>query len=250
MNKGYGQYCPLALAAEILCQRWMVLVISRIIDGCETFSEIHRGVPLISPSMLSKRLVELEDAGILERRQRSGRTGYTYHPTEAGRGLERIIMDMSVWGQQWARDMSLEDLDPGFLAWSMHLRLDGKSMPAGRTVLEFDFSGVPGRTHRFWLVNEDGKIEMCLKHPSFETDVLVEGDLRTFVECWRGFRDLREEISARRIKLTGPRELRRAFPDWLLQSSLAPHERKRAGPERRLYEQAVASGQEQVGSAA
>jgi len=235
MAKGYGQYCPLALAAEILGQRWTILVISRVIDGCTTFSEIHRGVPRISPSMLSKRLVELEDAGILVRSRNGHGSTATYAVTQAGRDLEAIIMDIAVWGQHWARDMTDEDLDPGFLAWSMHMRLDGGKMPPGRTVLEFDFSGAPRGTHRFWLLNEDGVVNMCLKHPGYETDVLVEADLQTFVECWRGIRDLRYEIESRRIRLTGPRELKRAFPDWLMLSALSPFARKRPGRERTLY---------------
>jgi len=105
----------------------------------------------------------------------------------------------------------MDDLDPGFLAWSMHLRLDGAAMPAGRTVLQFEFSGALTDFRRFWLVATDGKIDMCLKHPGFETDLLIEADLRTFVECWRGFRDLKKQVNAGNIRITGPRELKKAF---------------------------------------
>lgn len=152
MRRGYGQYCPLALAAELLCRRWTVLVVSRLLDGCTTFNEIHRGVPRISPALLSQRLAELEDAGIVRRRAR-GRNGHFYELTEAGRDLDDIIMKMAIWGQQWARDMDMDDLDPGFLAWSMHTRLNTTEMPPGRTVLQFEFSGAPadcrqiGRAH-------------------------------------------------------------------------------------------------------
>ena len=234
MKRGYGQYCPLALASELLGQRWTVLVISRVIDGCTTFNEIHRGLPRIAPSMLSRRLVELEDAGIISRRKRKGRTTYTYHPTAAGKDLEDIIENMSIWGQHWARDMSMDDLDSAFLAWSMHLRLNTEAMPPGRTVLEFDFANPPEGNERFWLVNEDGDVDMCLKHPGFDTDLLVESNLRRFVETWRGFRDLGEELRSGQITLTGPRQLKRAFPTWLLLSTFAPYARKRPGLERRL----------------
>lgn len=234
MAKGYGQYCPLALAAELLCRRWTILVVSRLIDGCTTFNEIHRGVPRISPSLLSQRLAELEDAGLLTRRRQKAQRGYTYHLTEAGRDLDDIIMQLAVWGQHWARDMTYDDLDPGFLAWSMHTRLDGEAMPPGRTVLQFEFAGAPADCRRFWLVNTDGVVDMCLKHPGFETDLLIEADLKIFVEAWRGFRDLRQEIRAGRIRVTGPSQLRKAFPDWLRLSALAPFERRRAGAECRL----------------
>ena len=105
-------------------------------------------------------------------------------------------------------------------------------MPPGRTVLAFEFSGAPRDCRRFWLVNEDGNIDMCLKDPGYEVDVYIRSDLRCFVEAWRGIRDLRAEIRARRIELIGARELVRRFPDWLKLSGLAVYPRKRAGRER------------------
>ncbi|MBX2820570.1 MAG: helix-turn-helix transcriptional regulator [Rhodothermaceae bacterium] len=234
MQKGYGQYCPLAIAMELLGQRWTVLVISRIIDGCHTFNEIHRGVPKISPSLLSQRLNDLIEHGIVRKEKQPGKNTFNYYVTEAGQDLEGIIMNIAVWGQHWGRDMKMEDLDPAFLAWSMHTRINSSAMPPGRTVLEFEFTGIPHELNRFWLVNTDGNVDMCLKHPGMETDLLITADLKTFVEAWRGLRDLRAEINERQINLTGPSELRKAFPDWLLLSSLAPYARKRAGEERAL----------------
>jgi hypothetical protein len=130
--------------------------------------------------------------------------------------------------------MDMDDLDPGFLAWSMHLRIDGDRLPPGRTVLQFEFSGAPPDCRRFWLVCTGGNIDMCLKHPGFETDLLIEADLRRFIETWRGFRDLKAEIRAGHIRLTGPAALANAFPGWLKLSSLAPYERLRIGRERRI----------------
>jgi len=237
MSRGYGQYCPLALSVELLCQRWTVLVISRLLDGFTKFNEIHRGVPRISPSLLSQRLQELEDAGIIKRKKLKGQKGYSYHLTAAGKDLNGIVDQMAVWGQQWARDMEHEDLDPAFLAWSMHLRMNSSAMPPGRTVLQFEFSGTPREFKRFWLVNNDDTVEMCLKNPGYEPDLCVNADIRLFIEAWRGFRDLRKEINARRIRLTGPADLKKAFPDWLLLSSLSPFERLRGGREARLARQ-------------
>ena len=233
MKTGYGQYCPLALAAEVLCERWTILVISRIIEGCTTFSDIHRGLPRVSPSLLSRRLGELVDTGVIQRRPLKGRRGYSYHLTEAGADLRDLVMGMAIWGQRWARDMKMEDFDPAFLAWSMHLRLNVEAMPPGRTVLEFDFSGAR-EASRFWLINEDGKVDMCLKHPGFDSDIVVASDLRLFVEAWRGIRDMREEIQRGRIKLDGPRHLKRAFPQWMQLHVLASYSRKRRGREYRL----------------
>jgi hypothetical protein len=128
----------------------------------------------------------------------------------------------------------MDDLDPGFLAWSMHMRLDTERMPPGRTVLAFEFTGAPRDCRRFWLVNEDGSVDMCLKDPGYEVDVHVRSDLRRFIETWRGIRDLRAEIRARRIELIGAQALVRKFPEWLRLSGLAVYPRQRPGRESSL----------------
>lgn len=234
MGRSYGQYCPLALAAEMLCERWTLLIVSRLIDGCCKFNEIHRGVPRISPSLLSQRLARLEREGLVVRRAANGAKARTYELTPAGRELGPIIMDLAVWGQHWARDMHSADLDPAFLAWSMHLQLDTSRMPPGRTVLEFEFSGAARDCRRFWLVNEDGKVDMCLKDPGYEATLRIHSDLRVFIEAWRGMRDLRSEIRARRIRVVGPAALCKELPGWLKLSSLAAHPRRLPGRETRL----------------
>lgn len=234
--KGYGQYCPLALATELLCRRWTILVISRLMDGCSTFGAIHQGIPRISPSLLSTRLSELEHANLIQRRKVPGSCRFQYELTEAGSDLTGIVDQLAIWGQHWARDNEMDDLDLAFLAWSMHLRIDSAVMPSGRTVMQFEFSGVPTDFRRFWLVNANRKVEMCLKDPGFETNLLIRSDLRGFVETWRGFRDLKEEIRCRRIRLSGPKDLKDAFPNWLLLSGLAPYQRKNGGKEMRLSE--------------
>ncbi len=225
MKSSYGQYCPLALAVELLSRRWTILVISRLLDGCCQFNEIHRGIPRISPSLLTQRLTELEDYGLLERRKLKGQRGYSYHLTEGGLALEHIVMDMAIWGQHYARDMNNEDLDPAFLAWSMHLRMNTEMMPDGRTVIEFLFTGVPHELDRFWIVNLDGKVEMCLKNPGYEADVFVFADILDFIEVWRGFKDIHKQIRAQKIKLRGSPDHIKAFPDWLRLSALAKYKR-------------------------
>jgi DNA-binding HxlR family transcriptional regulator len=234
MRRGYGQYCPLALAAELLCERWTLLIVSRLIDGCSQFNEIHRGVPRISPSLLAQRLERLEHSGLVVRGPARKGAARTYKLTPAGLALDSIIEQLAIWGQQWARDMTDDDLDPGFLVWSMHMRLDTSSMPPGRTTLEFEFTGAPADCRRFWLVHHRGIVDMCLKDPGYEVDLKVEADLRLFIEAWRGIRDLRKEIQAKRIRVIGPAALRAALPQWLRLSSLAPVPRQRAGREQRV----------------
>lgn len=234
MSLGYGQYCPLALAAELLCRRWTLLVISRLLDGCSGFNEIQRGIPRISPSLLSLRLKELEDYGLVRRDKLPSTKGYSYHLTAGGLALESIVTDLAIWGQQWARELKTDDLDPSFLAWSIHLRVDASAMPAGRTVIEFIFSGAANGCQRFWLINNNDKVDMCLKNPGYETDLYVRADLLRFIEVWRGFRDLKPQIASNKIRLDGPPVLVQAFPKWLLLSALAKYERRKPGRERDL----------------
>jgi DNA-binding HxlR family transcriptional regulator len=241
MKRSYGQYCPLALATELLCERWSLLIVSRVADGCRHFNDIHRGVPRISPSLLAQRLRVLERAGVIARKSTNGAKP-EYVLTSAGEALTPIIDALAIWGQHWARDMVRDDMDPAFLVWSMHLRLDTDRMPKGRTVLQFDFSGAPREPRRFWLVHEDGQVEMCLKDPGFEVTVWVESDLRVFIEAWRGIRDLRKEMRAQRIKVRGPAHSRRELPHWLLGSALAPYPRRYAGEERRRFKTRTDSG--------
>jgi DNA-binding HxlR family transcriptional regulator len=224
--KGYGQYCPLALAAELLCERWTLLVISRIIDGCTRFNEIHRGVPKISATLLSQRLSQLEQAGLIIRKPLASGRGHSYELTDAGRDLDPIIMSLAAWGQKWSRDMEHEDMDPAFLAWSMHTRINVAAMPEGRTVMEFAFSGWQKGFIRFWLVTEDGQVDMCLKHPGYDVDLTISANIRRFIETWRGFRDLRQEIAGGHVRLDGPPAYRAALPDWLMLSALSTFKRE------------------------
>jgi DNA-binding HxlR family transcriptional regulator len=234
MSTGYGQYCPLSLASELLCKRWTVLVLSRVMEGCTRFNAIQRGVPRMSPSLLSRRLNELERAGVLHAHRGASAPWREFHLTPAGEELRPLIYGMAVWGQRWAREMRVEDLDPAFLVWSMHTRVDESVMPAGRTVVQFRFSGAPIDARRFWLVSEDGATEMCLKDPGFDVDVLVTANLRVFVETWRGFRDFQTELRAGRIRLSGPRTLCERIPRWLRLHVLAHVPRVRPGREQRL----------------
>jgi len=230
----YGQYCPLALAAEVLCERWNLLILARINDGACRFSAIHRGVPKISATLLARWLEALEAAGLLLRTPLETGRGRHYQLTEAGQDLAPLIDGIAVWGQKWARDMRIDDLDPEFLLYSLHKRLNCRAMPAGQTVIEFQFSGAPTSCRMFWLVHCDGVVDMCLKHPGFDVDLVVRSDLRRFIECWRGIRELRREIASGAIAVEGPGALVKQVPDWFLLSAFAGIERKRAGAEKGL----------------
>ena len=226
MPGGFGQFCPLALASEVLTQKWMLLILRELAAGSVRFSDIRRGVPRISPSLLKARLDVLERAGVVERSgDAADPPGYVL--TEAGRELKPVLTAIGAWGQRWARDIGPEDLDPGWLVWNMRRRLDVAKMPPGRLVLQVTFTDTPASQRRFWLVRDGGDVEVCLKPPGFEVDVGLETSVRVLAEVWRGLRPLRPEIAGGRIRLTGAADLRRALPDWLMLSVYAPIARRR-----------------------
>ncbi len=152
--------------------------------------------------------------------------GHAYELTDAGRDLDPIIMSLAAWGQKWSRDMETDDLDPAFLAWSMHTRINVDVFPAGRVVLEFVFSGTDKGLSRFWLVVMDGQVDMCLKHPGHDSDLTVRANIKRFVEAWRGFRNLEREIANGQILVEGRKDYCKALPGWLMCSALAPFKRE------------------------
>lgn len=240
MASRYGQYCPLSLATEVLGERWTILIVMQLAEGVTRFNDLLRALPKLSPSTLTARLRSLEDADLVARHTTA--KGVEYLITSGGKELEPILMDLALWGQRWARDMEPDDLDPEFLAWSIHNRLDVSVMPEGRVAVEFEFSGVPaGLCSRFWILKQQDSVDVCIQHPGFEIDLRVSSDLRRFVEAWRGVRSLDAELASGRIRLDGPRELRRGFPRWLLLSAAAHVPRKRPGKERTTFRRSVAA---------
>jgi DNA-binding HxlR family transcriptional regulator len=214
----YGQFCPVAKTSELLCERWAPLIVRELLLGSRRFSEIQRGVPTISPALLSKRLRQLEAGGVIGRR-RSGRPDYSL--TEAGEELAPIIEAMGAWGQRWARSTYTPDeLDPGFLMWDMRRNLRPAGLGPERTVVEFRFARVPAGRSAYWLVVDAG-VDLCLVDPGHPVDLLVRADLRSLTEVWMGDLTMGQALDAGAVELAGPRSLVRRFPDWLGQHPLA-----------------------------
>jgi DNA-binding HxlR family transcriptional regulator len=141
---GYRQFCPVAKAAEIVAERWTPLVLRELLCGSRRFADLHRGVPLMSRALLTQRLRQLEDAGIVQSTPKARGRGREYALTQAGRELRPVIEQLGEWGQRWARSqLGREDLDPGLLIWDIHRRVNLDRLPERRVVVRFDFGGVP-----------------------------------------------------------------------------------------------------------
>jgi DNA-binding HxlR family transcriptional regulator len=227
--KSYGQFCPVAKACEIVAERWTPLVLRELLCGSTRFSELQRGVPLMSRTLLAQRLRELEDAGVVASAPRARGRGREYQLTAAGEELRSVIMELGEWGQRWARRrFAPEDLDAELLAWDIHRRLNVDRLPAKRVVIRFDLRRVPrhqARRSTWWLVLTRPDVDVCLKDPGFEVDLVVDADLVALTRVWMGDMPLQDALRQGLIRTEGPRELVQAFPIWFGLSLFAGVER-------------------------
>jgi DNA-binding HxlR family transcriptional regulator len=219
---GYGQFCPIAKAAQIVAEPWTPLVLRELICGSTRFNDLRRGVPLMSSSLLSQRLRFLEREGVVERRPaRSGR-GFEYHLTDAGRELEPLIIMMGEWGARWVRSrLAPEDLDVTLLMWDMHRTVRPEHFPARRVVVAFEFTDVPQNRRRWWLLSEGDAADLCMTDPGHEVDLFVVVDLPTMTAIWTGDLSFEAALASGALEAHGPADLRRRLQAWLGLSSFA-----------------------------
>jgi DNA-binding HxlR family transcriptional regulator len=217
----YGQYCPVALGSEVLADRWTPLILREMVLGSIRFNDIERGLPGISRTLLLQRLRHLERKGIVELHPAPAGRGNEYHLTPAGRELEPVIMALGEWAVRWMfTEPTTADVDPVTLTWWMHRRIDPAQLPDRRVVIEFDYRG-PGAT-TIWLVLDRGEPSVCVKHPGFDTDLLVTTDAVSLMRVFAGITTLTDAIEHETIQLTGTPALTRGFGSWFLWSPFLP----------------------------
>jgi DNA-binding HxlR family transcriptional regulator len=216
----YGQYCPVARASEILADRWTPLIVRELLAGLRHFNDLDRGLPGISRALLVERLRRLERMGIVERRASADGRAVEYAPTRAGRELQRVIDVLGGWGARWAfGDPRPSELDPVVLLWWMRRRVHRRRLPAGRTVIQFDFRGE--RSGSYWLVLERSDVSVCLQHPKFDVDLHVGADIAAFYRVWLGRTTLGAAMRAGLVRIDGMPAAARAFPRWFAWSPMA-----------------------------
>ncbi|HVE24301.1 MAG TPA: helix-turn-helix domain-containing protein [Sporichthya sp.] len=217
MGASYGQFCPVAKAMELLDERWTLLVVRELLFGSTRFNEIRRGVPRMSPALLSTRLAHLARAGVIERRT-SGRD-VEYVLTPAGRELGPVVEALGMWGARWAGNRIDNDYDPKLLMWDMHRNVDHPHVPPGRTVVHFRFPEIEGKGALWWMTLTPGDADVCDYDPGHDLGVTVTASLRALTEVWLGERSWKEVQRSGEVEIDGPSALRRALPTWFL---LAP----------------------------
>lgn len=220
--RSYGQFCPVAKAAELFCERWTALILRDLASGAARFSELQRGVPAASPTLLARRLQQLEAEGVVERRAALGRRGWTYHLTAAGRDFEPVIEGLGIWGQRWARrELAAHELDLKLLLWALERSVRPEAFGARRCVVKVTFADQPARMSEWWFVNDHGQLEMCKDDPGFDVDLYLETTLPTIIRVYRGDVTLAHAIERGGIQVTGLGWARRALSRWLLPGPLA-----------------------------
>jgi DNA-binding HxlR family transcriptional regulator len=224
-RSGYGQFCPVSMAAEVFCSRWTPLIMRELLCGTSRFNDLRRGVPRMSPALLSKRLKELEKAGILSvSRGKGGAVEYSLTP--AGQDLKEVVVGLGMWGSRWVESqLSLRNLDPTLLMWDMRRNLVPEPLPPRKCTIQFQYPELAPTKQNYWLVVEDGEVDLCYYDPGFEIDLLVRTPLKTMTAVWMGVARLRQEIDSGAIELDGDPALAGAIQQWL---GLSPFAREQA----------------------
>lgn len=228
-DSGYSQFCPVSMAAEIICSRWTLLVLRELVQGSSRFNELRRGVPSMSPALLSKRLKDLEAAGIVRRTAAEREPGvHEYRLTPAGEELRPIIEAVGVWGHRWVTtEATLKNLDANLLMWDIRRNINTDPMPHRRNVIQFIFKDRPPAERNYWLIVEPrNEVDLCLVDPGFDVDLYVSTDLRTMTEIWLGYAAAGLASDDGRLVVTGNRDLAADLRAWLKLSMFAKVEKK------------------------
>lgn len=219
MGSSYHQFCPVAKAMELLDERWTMLVIRELLAGSRHFNDLRRGLPRMSPTLLSKRLNQLVRAGVVERRG-AGRE-VVYVVTPAGEELRPAIELLGAWGMRWTGELGDMDLDPKLLMWDLHRNVDLALVPPGTTVVRFDFPDAGPRQRRWWMVLTPEEVDVCDQDPGHEVAAVVTGGLRDLVMIWRGDRSWVESLRTERVVVAGTQRVRQMIPVWFRPGNFA-----------------------------
>lgn len=226
----YGQYCPMAMATEILGDRWTLLIVRDLLSGVKHFNDLERGLPGISRSLLSERLSRLQEVGVLDKYSHGRGRKTEYWLTPAGEELYDVVNALTVWGARWAfGEPTEEQLDPLLLMWWMRGRVHLERLPGERVVIQYDF--LHHKKETYWLVLTPDDASVCLTYPGFLPDVYVKAQLAVFFQIWLGRLSYRDALRREVVQVDAIPRLARDFPNWFAWSLAAPAVRAAAAAE-------------------
>jgi DNA-binding HxlR family transcriptional regulator len=223
-DSGYNQFCPVAMAAEILGARWTLLLLRELLVGSTRFNDLRRGVPRMSPALLSKRLKDLETAGIIARcRASGGPDAFEYELTDAGKDLRNVVEAVGIWGQRWVEtEATLENLDPELLMWDIRRNIDPRPMPRRRTMIQIIFKNLAKARQNWWLIVQPNReVDLCSIDPGFDVDLYLSTDVRTMTEIWMGYTTIARAKEQGKLFVSGNKELETSMRSWFSLSRFA-----------------------------
>lgn len=223
-----SSHCPATKAADILGDKWVLLILRAMILGARRYSDFTGAIPRISPSVLSGRLKQLVEQGLIVRRGEAGSQA-TYRLAPSGREAEPIIIFLAEWGLKWAqRHTSVDQLDVGGTMWDLHRTIVISELPEGETVFSFKFSDL-SKHDRWWIIASRNSVDLCDADPGHAVDLYLNGPIETVIDVWMGERELDEVLRGEEIMLTGERLLTDTAKLWFPMSPVARAKKQEGG---------------------
>ena len=214
-NCELASHCPATKAADLLGDKWVLLILRSMYVGACRYSDFTSAMPRISSSVLSGRLKQMCEHGLIVRRGDAGQQAL-YNLAPSGREAQPIVNALAAWGLKWAqRHTSVDQLDVGGAMWDLHRSIDVNELPDGENVIAFMLKDLE-KHDRWWIVASRTEIDLCNIDPGKSVDVYINGSLQTLLDIWMGQRDLGHVMGEEELIITGNKPLvdtvRRWFP--------------------------------------
>jgi DNA-binding HxlR family transcriptional regulator len=211
----FGQFCPIAKATEIIGEKWMILILREVLMGSTRFNELQRGLSMISPAVLSKRLSSAVEYGLILKKKLPGQKGYEYLPTKATKELLPIFIELGNWGMRWTREHLTEnDFDVDFLLLYLQRSIQPENLPGKETTIRFSFTDLEHQPN-WWILVRNDEVDVCTIDPGREVDIYFTCSAKCMSDIWMGETSYKKEIANKNLKLVGPRVLTRNVTDWM-----------------------------------
>lgn len=221
-KNSYGQFCPLALAAEFLCSRWTMLILRELLLGSKSFNHISKGVARMSRTLLSVRLKELIERGIIDKQTSKGSAHAEYQLTKAGQALSSVVFGMADWSQEWLQiEPSLDNIDANHLLWNLRRSAKPHQDLPNPFIVHIYFPDQPSQHQNAWLVFKDSEVELCIIDHGFEVDVQIEATTEDLTKFYMGWLSYSDALKNKQLILRGPSRYTNIAQDWLGRSRLA-----------------------------
>jgi DNA-binding HxlR family transcriptional regulator len=223
-GESYNQFCPIAKACELIEPRWTLLLLAEMWSGSTHFNEIRRGVPGMSPTLMSKRLKQMEESGLITRSINDRTREIIYGTTRLADELAPIVKELGRWAHRNVdAEVTLENLDAKLLMWNMRRKVDATALPKRkRSVIEFTYPELPRDERNYWIVSKPGEpVDLCLIDPGYDVDLYITAELKAMTAAWMGLSGLRTEIERGTISVIGDADIASRIDAWMVRSSFA-----------------------------